>query len=215
MKALTLLPVLSALAIGSQTQTQKQPPTPGPAPVAVVGCSWTRAERSQGSSSDQEKKAKNAAIDQQISLETREGDPHNLKVAEETRRLEESKGYQVGLIPLPEGVVKGYLYKTQVRNVADKTIKRLEWSYVFTDVLTKKEIARHVFFSHTQIRPAEEKKLSAFTRGSPPGVINVKELGKNGSKPWDESVVIDSVEFADGTIWKPLAKTDQVKPANH
>lgn len=211
MKALTLLPLLSALAIGSQAQTQ--PPTAAPAPLSVLGCNWTRAARSQGSSGDQEKKGKDAAINQQIALANREADDAgNQNVSGEAQSLGERKQNQLTLIPLPAGVVKGYLYKAQLRNITDKTIKRLQWAYVFTDVLTQKEIVRHGFYSHTQIRPGHEKKLSVFTRGSPPGVINVKELSKNGNKPWIESVVIERVEFADGTIWKPLAKEDQVKP---
>lgn len=121
----------------------------------------------------------------------------------------------MALIPLPEGVIKGYLYKTQVRNIADKTIKRLQWSYVFTDVLTRKEIVRHEFDSRTQIRPGRKKNLSAFTRGSPPAVIDAKELSANGNKPWRESVVIERVEFADDTIWEAPAKRDQVEPPHN
>jgi len=212
-KALILLTTLFALAIGSQAQTQS--PTPGPAPLSVLGCKWTRAARSQGSSGDQEKNGKQAALDQQIALANREADDAGKSVSAESLALGQRKQAQVGQIPLPAGVVKGYLYKVHVRNIADQTIKRLQWAYVFTDVLTQKEIVRHAFYSRTQIRPGHEKKLAAFTRGSPPSVINVKELSENGNKPWGESVVIDRVEFADGTIWKSLAKKDQVKPANN
>lgn len=213
MRALTILTALFALAIGSQAQSQ--PPTSARVPLSVLGCKWTRAARSQGSSGDQEKKAKDAAIDQQIALANREADDAGQNVSGESLTLGERKQQQVALIPLPGGVVKGYLYKVEVRNVADKTIKRLEWTYVFTDVLTQKELVRHAFYSHAQIRPGHETKLSAFTRGSPPAVINVKEMSKNGNKPWGESVVIDRVEFADRTIWRPLAKEGQVKPANN
>ena len=213
MKALNILTALFALAIGSQAQSP--PPTSPLAPLTVLGCKWTRAARSQGSSGDQEKKAKEAAIDQQIALANRAADDAGQNVSGESLALGERKQQQVALIPLPGGVVKGYLYKVDIRSVADKTIKRLEWTYVFTDVLTQKELVRHTFYSHARIRSGHEAKLSAFTRGSPPAVINVKEMSKNGNKPWVESVVIDGVEFADGTIWRPLAKKGQEKPANN
>jgi hypothetical protein len=212
-KALMLLPTLFALAISSQAQTQ--PPTPGPAPLSVLGCKWTRAARSEGSSGDQERKGKEAALDQQIALANREADDAGKNVSGESLTLGQRKQAQLDQIPLPAGVVKGYLYEVHVRNITDQTIKRLQWAYVFTDVLTQKEIVRHAFYDRTKIPPGHEKKLAAFTRGSPPSVINVKELSKNGNKPWGESVVIDRVEFADGTIWESLAKTNQVKPANN
>ena len=201
MKVLMRLPVLLALVIGSQAQTQ----SPKPAPLTILGCHWTRASRSQGSSGDQEKKAKDAATDQQIALANRETeDSGGQSNSGEAQNLEERKRSQVALIPLPGEAVKGYLYEVEVRNEGDKTIKRLQWSYVFTDVLTQKEIVRHEFISQTSIPPAHDKKVSAFTRGSPPAVINVKELSKTGNKAWGEAVVIESVEFADRSIWKRL-----------
>ena len=81
-------------------------------------------------------------------------------------------------------------------------------------VLTQKELARHEFYSRVQIHPGQEKKLSAFTRGSPPGVVNAKDLSRNANKPWGESVVIDSVEFADRSLWKPLPKEAQPNSSN-
>ena len=212
MKAIILLTVLSSVAIRAEAQTPT--PTPVPPPISILVWNWTRAARSQAGSGDKEQKAKDAAIDQQIALANREAEGTG-KGSEEAQALGERKQNQVALIPLPEGVVKGFLYKVQVRNVAAKTIKRLWWSYVFTDVLTQKEIVRYHFYSHIQIRPGLEKRLSVFTRGSPPKVINVKELSKSGNNPSGESVVIDNVEFVDGTAWKPLAKEDQVKPKNN
>src|SRR5450432_2525316 len=179
MKVLTLLLVLSASAIGPQAQTR--PPTPVQAPLSILVWKWTSAARSTASSSDQEKKGKDAATNQQVALASRSGAVDgngNETGSGEAQYIDATRAPT--LIPLPQGVVKGYLYKAQVRNLADKTIKRLEWSYVFTDVFSQKEIVRHAFYSHTQIRPGETKKLSAFTRGSPPPVINVKELSKNG-----------------------------------
>jgi hypothetical protein len=208
MKAILLLTVLCAMAIGAEAQTATA------TPVSVISCKWTRAGRSQGGSGDQERKAKDAATNQQIAIANREAEGTG-QPSGEAQELEARKHSQVALIPLPSGVVKGYLYKVQVRNVADRAIKRLQWSYVFTDVLTQQELVRKQFYSRTRIQPGHEKRLSVFTRGAPPAVINVKELSRNGGKPWVESVVIESVEFADGTTWSPPAKADQVKPANN
>lgn len=208
MNTLFLLAAVSALAIASQAPTAL--PTRAPPPLSVLVYKWTRANRSQASSGDQEKKTKDTALDQQIALANRDAEDSG-KASAEAQSLGERKQNQLVLIPLPEGVVKGYLYEVQVRNVADKTIKRLQWSYVFTDMLTQKEIVRHQFYSRTQIRPGREKKLTAFTRGTPPAVINVKDLSRNGNQSWRESVVVDGVEFVDGTTWSP-EKKDQVVP---
>lgn len=211
MRSVVLLTMVCAVALGAEAQTKPLPTIPPP--VSILGCQWIRAARSAGSSGDQEQKAKDAAINQQIALANREAEGSG-QGSPEAQALGERKEHQLALIPLPTGVVKGYLYKVQVRNVGDQTIKRLQWSYVFTEAAGQKAIFRHQFESHTSIRPGQEKKLSAFTRGSPPAVVDVKELSKNPNQPWGESVVIDRVEFADGTIWKAVAKEEVLKPVS-
>ena len=57
-------------------------------------------------------------------------------------------------------------------------------------------------------------KKTAFTFEPAPPPTNVK-VKKSKEKRGGESVVIDRVEFADRTIWRPLAKESQVKPANN
>ncbi|MBD0327050.1 MAG: hypothetical protein ICV68_11495, partial [Pyrinomonadaceae bacterium] len=123
-----------------------------------------------------------------------------------------SKNNQLYLIPLPLSVVKGYEYKVQLRNAADKPIKAVQWSYIFTDPLTHQQLVRHEFYSRIQIPPGREKKLSIFTKNSPPKVVDVKELSSRDGKQWDESVVVGSIEYADGSVWKP--SSSQAGPKN-
>ena len=45
-------------------------------------------------------------------------------------------------------------------------------------------------------------------------MIDAKEVSKNSGKVGNESIVIERVEFADGTVWVPQAVAAPEKPAN-
>jgi len=212
MKILSLATLLVGLSIGSLAQTTTPPSAPPP--LAIVSYSCAKTHRSQNSSTDQVRKGTDAAIDQQIAIAQREAEAGNKDAIAEEQALRERKQNQVALIPRPSAVVNGYLYQAQVKNVVDKTIKGLQWSYVFSDSQKQQEVVRHQFYSRTQIRAGETKKVAAFTRGAPPGVIDAKEVSKNSGKVGNESIVIERVEFADGTVWVPQAVAAPEKPAN-
>ena len=50
----------------------------------------------------------------------------------------------------------GYRYKVLVKNAGAKTVKLIDWDYVFLDANTRQEVARRQFTSEEKVRPGKE-----------------------------------------------------------
>jgi hypothetical protein len=97
--------------------------------------------------------------------------------------------------------VDGYLYKIKVQNSSTKVVEVLFWEYQFLDPKDSTNMSRHQFFCGVDIRQGKEKELEGFSVASPSNVVNVEVLAKKES-PFQEKIVINRVEYADGTIWQ-------------
>jgi hypothetical protein len=76
-----------------------------------------------------------------------------------------------------------------VKNSGNKTIKAINWDYVFfTDSEMRHELKRHKFRSKKKIAPGEAKFLSEY--------VSVRSISRY------QRVLINQVEFADGSIWQ-------------
>lgn len=95
-----------------------------------------------------------------------------------------------------------FLYRTSVKNTVEKTIKEIDWDYIFFDAVTGEELGRRQFTSVENIGPGKTRELS-FTLSKPPAQrISVYALEKKEREGLVEKVVIGRVQFADGTSWK-------------
>lgn len=98
-----------------------------------------------------------------------------------------------------------YSYELRVRNENDKTIRHVFWDYVFFDPETKQEIGRHRINSKVNIKPGKTETMNSRLVAPPTGAVDVRSSGKKSSELYIEQIVIRSVEFADGSIWRPLS----------
>ena len=97
-----------------------------------------------------------------------------------------------------------YSYDLRVRNDNDKTIRYVLWDYVFFDPETKREVGRHRFSSKVNIKPGQAESMTSKLVSPPTGAIDARTAGKKPAELYIEQIVIRSVEFADGSMWKPL-----------
>jgi hypothetical protein len=59
------------------------------------------------------------------------------------------------------------------------------------------------FLCAVNIKPDKDKELQAFSVSGPSEVISAGSLSnKSGGNPFAEKVIINRVEYADGTIWQ-------------
>ena len=98
--------------------------------------------------------------------------------------------------------VDGFAYRVKVRNASAKVIEVLFWEYRFTETARPANVARRQFLCGVNIKPNKEKELQAFSPSGPSGVISVGSLADKSGNLYQENVVINRVEYADGTIWQ-------------
>ena len=93
-------------------------------------------------------------------------------------------------------------YEAKIRNTGPKTIRSLAWEYVLSDPDTKQELGRHLFSSRKNIRPGKSQTLVGHTTRRPAPVIRVVRVGNTSPPHYTEQVVIQSITYDDGSVWK-------------
>jgi hypothetical protein len=101
-------------------------------------------------------------------------------------------------------VSKEYVYKVTIQNNSPKTISAIDWDYVFIDPATQQEVARHRFHSTEQVRPGKKRSLVGTSISPQTRVVKVDSAAENPLRPFQEKVVLQSVSYADGAVWRQL-----------
>lgn len=94
-----------------------------------------------------------------------------------------------------------FTYKTTVRNLSNKTIKSIDWDYVFLDKSTNTELGRQQFTSEEKIGPGKSKELVVAIRKPPTHTISVTALNKGEGDSLLGRISILGVQYSDGTAW--------------
>ena len=97
--------------------------------------------------------------------------------------------------------VDAFSYKVKFQNTSTQGVDILFWEYQFIDRVDPSMVTRRQFLCAANLKPGKEKELVAFSL-SGPSVVNVNTLAQNSDKPFDEKVVINRVEYSDGSIWQ-------------
>jgi hypothetical protein len=96
----------------------------------------------------------------------------------------------------------GFVYKASFQNTGAKTIKLIDWDYVFYDAVNQNELGRRQFSSAESISPGKTKEFKFFIGSAPTRTISVDALNKNERSNLGEAVVIVRVEYTDGSSWQ-------------
>jgi hypothetical protein len=97
--------------------------------------------------------------------------------------------------------VDGFAYKLKVQNAGSKEIETVFWEYQFIDRSAPVNIVHRQFLCAVHIKPEKEKELHAFSLSGPPDVVSVKSLAKESGDAFQEKVLINRVEYTDGSSW--------------
>ena len=206
MRTLFALVILAVLAVVFQTQSsaiQSEAPA-----LKVLRFNW----REHFPVDRKLQEGQNAALNTQLEQEMRKREatatnspsqPNSTRTQRDDERLETLKRQQQSqaIRDQPVAATKPYEYKLRVQNTGSQTVAAVRWVYLFTDSITHKELLRHSFESKVGIRPGKEKELTVYTNSSPPMLVNAKAGNAKKARAWDEAVVIESIQYADGTRW--------------
>ncbi len=98
--------------------------------------------------------------------------------------------------------VDGYRYRVTLRNDTTKTVKSIDWDYVFIDQAAQQVVARHQFTSDETIKPGKTKEVYVLYLIPPVRSVSAERLASKDPLPYSEYVVIARVKFSDGSTWQ-------------
>ena len=99
-----------------------------------------------------------------------------------------------------------YRYTAKIKNTGEKTIRNIDWQYLFFDPETGVEVGQHRYRTNVKVRPGKNADLVGRSTTPPVGVVTVTKTSDGLRSKYSERVVIHSIEYTDGTIWNRPAK---------
>jgi GWxTD domain-containing protein len=109
------------------------------------------------------------------------------------------KSVQDSRAPKP---VEGFVYRLKVHNADTKVIEFLFWEYQFIDKSNTTPVSQRQFLCAVFVKPDKDKNVEAFSTSGPGDVISAGMLSKQSTDLFEEKVVINRVEYADGSVWQ-------------
>lgn len=108
--------------------------------------------------------------------------------------------------------VEGFSYQIKVQNAGSKIVKTIFWEYRFKELADPLHVSRRQFLCSIQIKPEKQRDIQAFSLTGPSDVIHVNSLSRGSKIQFEETVLINRIEFADGSFWQRQEwKFDEVK----
>jgi hypothetical protein len=98
--------------------------------------------------------------------------------------------------------VDGYDYRVKFRNPGAKAIDVLYWEYRFAETANSSNVVRRQFLCGVGIKPGKEKEVQTFSVAGPSNVVSAETLAREAAGGYTESVVVNRIEYADGSIWQ-------------
>jgi hypothetical protein len=101
----------------------------------------------------------------------------------------------------PQKTLEGYSYTLKLKNESARQIEVVFWEYQFIDGDTS-NLTRRQFLCGLNLKPGKEKELVAFSLSGPSKVVSAESLAGMNAKPPLERVLVNRLEYSDGTIWQ-------------
>ena len=102
----------------------------------------------------------------------------------------------------PAKPVDGFAYRVKLQNASAKVVEVVFWEYQFKETANPTNVARRQFLCGVQIKPNKERELQSFSVAGPGDMVSVQSLENKTGKLFTEQVVVNRVEYADGSIWQ-------------
>jgi hypothetical protein len=197
MKTVLLLSLFVTLSIPFQTKTNED------SPLTVSNFKWSRARRTIQTPEVEGNAPARAMIPQNrnFARNQRINDPQGVRDPNgdtlDGRSAAMEKSVAESRAPKPEPM-DGYLYHIKVQNPGPKAVEIVFWEYRFYDPANPDLVSRRQFLCAVNIAAGKGKELEGFSLASPSDVVNVKTL--NSGTPFKEEVLINRVEYTDGSM---------------
>jgi hypothetical protein len=202
--------LLLSLVLMWVPQTQNSTPpkessTPKDAPlIAVLSFKWSRVRKTVKTEvvnsaparemiADNKNYPRNARVNQPVG----QRDPNEDTIDGRSAAIE--KIVQESRTPPPKSV-DTFSYEAKILNGSKKSIDVVFWEYQFIDPANGRP-SRHHFLCGVNLKAGKEKEMLAMSLSGPIDVVSLETLA-SGSTRFLEKVLINRVEYADGSIWQ-------------
>ena len=204
MKILLLLSLLLSLVVFFQGPAASSDASP----LTVTNFKWSRARRNveapqvEGNAParamipQNRNFARNARINDPQGVRDPNGDTLDGRSAAMEKSVAESRAPKTQ----PHGRLR---LSHQSAKPAAKVVEIVFWEYQFHDPANPDLVARRQFLCGVNIPAGKGKELEGFSLSGPSDVVNVKTL--NSGVSFKENVLINRVEYSDGSIWQRKA----------
>jgi hypothetical protein len=204
MKTLLLLSLLLSLVVFFQGPVASSDASP----LTVSNFKWSRARRNleappvdsnapaRAMIPQNRNFARNARINDPQGVRDPNGDTLDGRSAAMEKSVAESRAPKTQ-------PMDGYAYRIKVQNPTAKVVEIVFWEYQFQDPANPDLVARRQFLCGVNIPAGKGTDLEGFSLSGPSEVVNVKTLNSGGS--FKESVLVNRVEYSDGSIWQRKA----------
>jgi hypothetical protein len=201
MKLFFVFPVLFSLLFPYQTPNSNNESSP----LTVMSFKWSRARRTVETTAEEGTVPARAMIPQNrnFARNARVNDPAGVRDPNadtlDGRSEALEKSVQESRNTKPKAT-DGFAYKIKVQNAGAKVVEIVFWEYQFQDPADPSLMARRQFLCGVDIPAGKGKELEGFSLSGPSEVVNVNTLANKSQNK--EQVLINRVEYADGSIWQ-------------
>ena len=173
--------------------------------IAVLSFKWSRIRKTVKTEvvngaparemiADNKNYPRNARVNQPVG----QRDPNEDTIDGRSAAIEQI--VQESRTPPPKSV-DTFSYEAKILNGSKKSIEVVFWEYQFIDPANGRP-ARHHFLCGVNLKAGKEKEMLASSLSGPSDVVSVGSLGTDSGKRFHEQVLINRVEYADGSIWQ-------------
>ncbi|HLA10137.1 MAG TPA: hypothetical protein VJ023_06050 [Pyrinomonadaceae bacterium] len=113
------------------------------------------------------------------------------------------------LTSLPAGNSnKQFSYRVTLKNEGLKTIRAIQWEYVFLDRESGRELGGRRFVTKENIAPGRQRTLEEYTPHPAVKAIGIKTLAQPDGNQFIEKVRIKRITYDDGSIWQQAERNN-------
>ena len=202
MKTLLLLPLLAMLAFPDRVV---QTGTSDGSQITVLSFKWSRSRQKIDTSAPDKPLPARAITqaDKNYDRNVRVNDPAGVRDPNadtlDGRGAALEKSVRDAQKAEPKAI-DSFAYQAKIHNASKQVIEIVFWEYQFVDTANPTNVTRRQFLCGVNLKPDKDKELLGTSLSGPTDAVSAASLATSPT-PFQEKVIINRVEFADGKSW--------------